>query len=366
MNSPQRNAGNAGLGAQEERKGLDLCSKCFDMVPVSGHICHEQGCPMMDTLGAETADVHVYPELAKANLLRMRGEFKLARDACLSILKRYPGNATAHTLLGDISAEEGDLHQAAEWYEMALDITPDSEADLRKLERVRARMTERDAIHTAQQLGLPTQKSPAKWLAIGAVAIVVTGGIVAFALTTGDGPKVQKGRVEIGNRPDVSDFPSLTDPGEKKVEAKTDEKKPDPTGDEKTQEPPATGGDGGKTDPPAGAENALLDRLRNEAFEGNRVLMASLDETDQSVKLVVRAGDQDDPKDLAAALAVGTLDLYPDAPKVRVSVERGATVVLIGEVTREKLDPAREQIGPLSRETNREALLGVLDILYSP
>ncbi len=103
-----------------------------------------------------------------------------------------------------------------------------------------------------------------------------------------------------------------------------------------------------------------------DAFEGSRVLMASQDEADRSIKLVVRAGEEDDPKDVAAALAVGALDLYPDAPKVRVSVERGATVVLIGEVTREKLEPVREQLGRLSRETNRETLLSVLDVLYSP
>ena len=145
------------MEAPERSNPLLLCQKCFAMIPAGAEYCPECGAPIVDDL-AEGSDTAVYPELARANLLRMRGEYKVAEDICLAILRRHPNSATANTLLGDICADRGDLKQAADWYDMALDITPDSESDRRKLEAMRRRIKEHEAAEAAKHLGLPESK----------------------------------------------------------------------------------------------------------------------------------------------------------------------------------------------------------------
>lgn len=124
----------------------------------------------------------IYPELARANLLRMRGDYKGAIDQCLSILKRYPEDPDAHTLIGDIYAEQGDLGQAAQWYELALDLNPNSAADKQKLRYVQERARDREAASAAQQLGLPPER-PSLWIyASVLVVLAIVVGVGAFAL----------------------------------------------------------------------------------------------------------------------------------------------------------------------------------------
>jgi len=57
----------------------------------------------------------LYPELGRANLLRLRGDYDGAIHQCLSVLKRMPDDLSAHILVADIYAESGDLHQASQW-----------------------------------------------------------------------------------------------------------------------------------------------------------------------------------------------------------------------------------------------------------
>src|SRR5688500_5066185 len=76
-----------------------LCDKCFATMPSDAPFCPECGAPVGSSEGS---DSEIYPLLARANLLRMRAEYKQAENVCLSILKRYPNNSSTNTLLGDI------------------------------------------------------------------------------------------------------------------------------------------------------------------------------------------------------------------------------------------------------------------------
>ena len=165
---------------------MNLCEKCLAIVPNADEFCPECGAPMSE--GKQSSDVEVYPLLARANLFRMRGEYKQAEDVCLGILRRFPNNASANTLLGDIAAEHGDIEQAAEWYELAIDLVPDSKADREKLAFVRARMAERQAASTATQLGL---KRPAniRWITSGLIVFLSVVGVVAYLVGVGAGRK---------------------------------------------------------------------------------------------------------------------------------------------------------------------------------
>ena len=83
----------------------------------------------------------IEPLLAKANLARIRGQWNEAVDTCVQVLRTHPGNADAHSLLGDIYRDQGAIDDAIQWYRMAADLRttgPDGEK-LRKLELERER-----------------------------------------------------------------------------------------------------------------------------------------------------------------------------------------------------------------------------------
>jgi hypothetical protein len=166
------------LAAQARGKSR-ICDRCFAEVAESSTYCPECGAPLAE--GADS-DVEVHPDLAKANLLRMRGEFAAAEEACLQILKRLPNNASAHTLLGDVCQERGDLEQAAQWFELALDLNPSSVVDQQKLESVRIQLEQKDEQGTAEQLGLPEVRPKTGWYAAGILAILAVVGAGGFML----------------------------------------------------------------------------------------------------------------------------------------------------------------------------------------
>src|SRR5471030_2602137 len=83
------------------------------------------------------------PQLAQANLARMRGQWGEAVEACVRVLRGHPANADAHSLLGDIYRDQGARDDAIQWYRMAADLRPngpDAEK-LAKLERERNQLT---------------------------------------------------------------------------------------------------------------------------------------------------------------------------------------------------------------------------------
>lgn len=136
---------------------MKVCPMCFEPNEATAEFCKECGAPLKSD--SEGSDQEVYTDLARANLLRTRGDMKGANDVCLSILKRYPNNPTAHSLLGDIAADQDDLKQAQTWYEMALDLVPGNANDQKKLEAVKTRIRAREAAEAANIIGIPETKS---------------------------------------------------------------------------------------------------------------------------------------------------------------------------------------------------------------
>jgi hypothetical protein len=78
----------------------------------------------------------VRPLLARANLLRMRGQWDEAVAVCTQALLRAPRSATAHSLLGDIYDAQDKHEDSRQWYRMAVEIDPANAADRAKLDRV--------------------------------------------------------------------------------------------------------------------------------------------------------------------------------------------------------------------------------------
>jgi len=283
-------------------KKIRLCERCFANVPVTEAFCPECGAAMSHDTGSEGSDTAVYPELARANLLRMRGDYKAAESQCLTILRRYPNNSTANILLGDICAEKGDLDQSMQWYEMALDLTPESQVAKHKLESVQQRFKDKETAATVEQLGLPTTKSRAGIYAFALIAAVFVFAVCMYFL----GKHVERDK-------------ETTNGGVVKAPGGVIDKGPIPNG--------TTGGGGG-------GEIDLLKAIQSSGTEGARVQQAIQDPRSHGLTITYTVLQGEDPRPLGAVVAQQAFDQVPEAPLVTLRGVRKGELVYVADAMR--------------------------------
>lgn len=306
------------LAAQGVERKFNICDRCFASVPISQPFCPECGAPIVtEEHHAEGSDSAVYTELARANLLRMRGEYKQAEEQCLNILKRFPNNSSANTLLGDISAEQGDLTQAVQWYELSLDLLPDEESVKTKLKSARDRIAMQEAASTAKELGLPTNSGKKNIFIAGIVVLVliVATASYVFGSRQGNSNKTQ-------NFNPIVKAPSQ---GESDAESAGQLGK---SGDE-----PVVG---------SGGELPLMKRLASATPDGAKVLAVFQDPRDKVVTVSYLASDTD-PRAMGARLARTMLDVESDSLKVTIRAMRGGTLIYTADVLRSRVNDTTSQ-----------------------
>ena len=134
--------------------------------------------------------------LGQANLLRVRSHWDDATEACVTVLRAQPGNATAHSLLGDIYRDQGNPEEAVQWYRMAVDLHPNAvdESKLRQMDEERAiRAAEKAGVKSLSaaaiaSAGVPGGTSalmglsPRRWLNAITVAALAFLAIMAVGL----------------------------------------------------------------------------------------------------------------------------------------------------------------------------------------
>jgi hypothetical protein len=166
---------------REAKLGTMICPKCFAEIPDTSAFCMECGSRIRedttDPLYAEGSDREVYPELARANLLRMQGRYEEAIEVCRRIMGRFPSNETVHALLGDIYADQGKLEDAIQWYELLVELAPTNVHHTAKLHNLRT-------MHAAQVAPPPpmpdSEAKPAKpktlaYALFGVLALILIG-----------------------------------------------------------------------------------------------------------------------------------------------------------------------------------------------
>ncbi len=302
------------MAVQGQDKGSRLCDRCFASVSEDAEFCDECGAPVSEEPHTEGSDGTIYPMLARANLLRMRGDFKQAEEVCLTILRRYPNNATANGLLGDISAERGDLSQAAEWYELSLDITPDNTAVRDKLSKVKERIREHEAAATAKHLGLPTSR-PKVGVYIGLLFLfLVALCVLAFFLGR------EFGQTGAAAGPRVVDAPVTLEP--KAAQPPTDA----------TANVPA----------PLGANPRQPEEDRNlqaaiaaKAVDGSKLLDARFDPRTGFGSLTFDCPEGEDPRAIGSRLAQAGFDAMPDAKTITLRAVRAGKLHYLADTYRE-------------------------------
>jgi len=303
------------LAAQESEH--EICPQCLASVLPGQVRCDDPTCPMLERELAGMGDQQVYPQLAKANLLRMRGEIGEARNECLAILKRQPGNFTAHVLLGDLAAESGSFDQAIQWYELALDLLPGNPQVTSKLEQVRQRIEHKQAAEAVAQLGIPTTKPKMRaFLLISAafVAVVGIGGFLAGRALQ-RAPKVTTVSEPIVAKPIAA---AISTP------APTPKIEPDKPAPAPVVSAPVI--------PKPAGDQAVLDLAKQKCKEGARVLDAQQDVRTKNVMLTARATTAEPLADIAAILAQSALAEIPDCPRVTVRLVEQSKILFVADM----------------------------------
>ncbi len=325
------------MAAQEPPKEL-VCPQCFEFNAAGSPFCQECGAPLSNAPAAEGSDQAVYKDLAQANLLRMRGQHKQAGEACLSILKRYPNNATAHALLGDIYAETNDLEQAIQWYELALDLHED-EGVRTKLAKVQEQKDSAEQQASVTELGLP-EKQPKTGLYAGLMilAIVVIGGAAFFA-----------GR-QVSNGGD-SRNPTLTS---------------NPVSLNPDQQEPATDGNGQTA---AGVLLAEQDRemtesLRSASILGQNILYVFAVPRGPAANITAHHASGLSLQQTAAQAAVDGLAAFPNCVYVTVRVVSNGQIAFVADVLRSRTQ--QMQMPSAGEAVTEEAAAGILESVWPP
>ncbi|HJP82051.1 MAG TPA: tetratricopeptide repeat protein [Fimbriimonadaceae bacterium] len=289
-----------------------ICDRCFASVKADSEFCPECGAPV-GSGPAEGSDAAIYPELARVNLLRMRGEYKAAIDHCRTILRKFPNNVTANQLLGDLSLESGDLEQAKEWYELALDIAPNHTQIQRKLNDVRARIEHKETEGLVEQIGLPASKSKSGWVAVGLAVLLVAVGGIAYIVGTRKNPDPQ------GLPPKQTSFTAPAN--------STTPKPPDSP----AQNLPAT-----QVIAAESAEELAVAQLISQRSQyGSKLLGLIEDKRASHLILTYRIESQDDRKLIGAELAITALANNSATRLVTVRAISEGNVVYIADVHRE-------------------------------
>jgi hypothetical protein len=112
------------------------CPQCGSGLPQGVTLCPECGARVMQEQAnhaAEPVEGEIRTLLAEANLLRLRRQYDLATSKCVGVLRRYPNNPAAHSLLGDIYRDQGAHAEALGWYKLAVQLDPSNAADNDKI-----------------------------------------------------------------------------------------------------------------------------------------------------------------------------------------------------------------------------------------
>lgn len=287
-------------------------------------------------------DWGVYPvsstfdaDLAKANLMRMRNDFRKAEEICINILRTYPKSAATHTLLGDIYSDQGRLEQAAHWYELSLDLDPNSWAEKQKLDDIREQIKERDHISSAQTLGLDEVGAvrPA-WIVLGVASFLFISYGVFYVIRHGhlggsnDQPVVKT---------PINAIPDNVDPKRELVASNT----------VAGVAPPASSPVDGLTSGNAVTGNAPITgsskddkdlelTVREKSDFGDNLVSLVTDPRTQTVFLTYMVGPKDNERIIGTNLAKTLFDTTSDPETVTIRAMRFEKLLFMADVPRDR------------------------------
>jgi tetratricopeptide (TPR) repeat protein len=278
-------------------------------------------------------------ELARANLLRMRGDTKGAIDQCLHILKTDPEDLDAHLFIADLYTETGDLEQATTWYELALDLAPRDQSIRTKIRELAERRKEQEAVAAAPELELqlPSARPPyALYGGVGGV-IVLTILLGAFALSRAK---------PVERTPLVVTAPSAV-------------ASPAPEAAQRLADVPATTVANAAT---VEDDATLTRQIAGRLPAGVSLVGALQDPRTQQVMMTVAVAAEGAERTTAAEAARAALGAALAAPSVVVRVARQGRLVYVATVDRSRFAETETSVW---RETNPTADAWIAHVLQN-
>jgi len=307
----------------QEKSDVIICDRCFASVRAGAEFCPDCGAPL-GSAPAEGSDAAIYPDLARTNLLRMRGDYKAAIDHCRSILRKFPNNVTANQLLGDLTWENGDLQQAKEWYELALDISPNNVQIQKKLSDVSQRLDQTETAGLVEKLGLPAEKSKSGWIAGSLALAVVAVGAVAYVIGINQ-PKTSS------PSPQYSSISApATEPGTAPNSATEPGLNPTPIA------PVATQG--------SNEEQVLAQQLGTKGEFGSRIMAVSIDPRTLQLTVTFRIETKDDARMIAADLAGISFENHATSQLVTLRAIENGNLKYVADVRRAAYEETKTDV----------------------
>lgn len=304
----------ADLAVPGEAREGSFCARCFAQVEAGETHCPDCGAPLEE--GAPAADSAVHGELAKANLLRLRGDLAGSEKALLAILRRYPNDPYAHEMLGDVCADNEENERAVEWYELALDLSPNSAELRRKLDATRERIASRDAADTADVLGLPPANPPAAWWPLAAAAVLLLVAILVAAWPRSAAPEARR--------------ETIVAPERAQTVASNSNATPDAPADPAAPTPAPVGTE---------ADRSLMADLQKRV-EPVKIQHVVLDPRNGNVVVDFEVSEADDPREVATNLGKEALAAAPAASLVTLRALRAGQPVFAADLPRTALGAA--------------------------
>ncbi len=291
-------------------------------------------------------------ELARVNLLRIRGDVSSSKTLCLSILKRFPESVDAHVMMGDLHTEQGDLAPAAEWYSLALDLDRNAPGVNVKLARVQAALDISGQASRSRTMIL-TGKRMSPWLIVAVVASTIAVFSVAYIAGLGSTPQVANQKASISDRiespksVDTSVKPTTTAPLTTSVNNLTvPSNQPGPT-PSSVQTPGAsqeTKSTGVKDTVVSVVEDQkIYDQVSNHSRFGKHIVSVIADPREKSLILTYNVAQGEHGRYMGAVLAAAALDYDNKILSVTIRGVRNGVLSYVADVPREKVMAVEER-----------------------
>ncbi|MEZ0326688.1 MAG: tetratricopeptide repeat protein [Fimbriimonas sp.] len=303
-----------------EVQGFKVCGHCETRVDEALSECPECGAPLQGSGLIDNVSETVHADLSRANLARMRGDYRAAEQHCLSILKRYPHHFETHVLIGDIFADQKQFEQAADWYELAVDLDPGSFIARQKLQVMKDRLRETEKLNTAEHLGLPEMSGKRTMFYSGlALAIIALCAFVSYSLgkqtAKAQPPEVVRAPISATEDSIISkpqDEPVVEEPKVASV-------------------PPAT------QQPLMSAEDKTTTELLRRGQHADRLIQATMDPRTKQLTITYRLQEGDVDRKIGAEMARDALAVITETSMVTVKGLKGDKMAYMADVPRTRL-----------------------------
>lgn len=282
-----------------------------------------------------------HADLARANVLRLRGDFTEAEALCVRVLEFDPNNADVHTLLGDIASTRDNIDQAFEHYSLALQLDPTSSDVARKLEEARTLKANRDLAQTVEQIGLPPRSAfPWGTLAFAAFSLICLAVVVGFALRH-PSPNHTLGTPVVVSVPADSILTPQTSKGDPDTQSAISAK---PLPDAKVPHPGGETGTPSGTSSVAGEDRAIQQMLAERSNLGSRLQSVTQDPRNHQVIVTFSLTEGEDARRLGAQFARTILEQINETQVVTVRATQNGTLIFVADATRARyLESLAEQ-----------------------